>query len=139
VVSGPVLVAIHEVLAGRDELRRLPARPVPGDAAAAIAAAGAADPTGTAGRAVRLFGGFFGAVAGDIALTMMATGGVWLTGGIAPKLLPVLEEGVFLARFLEKGRMRPLLEAMPVRVVLKADVALWGAARCAQRRRSGRA
>lgn len=139
VVSGPGLVAIHELLAGRDGLPPAAGELGAGDAAAAIAAAGAADPAGTAARAVRLFAGLFGAVAGDIALTMMATGGVWLAGGIAPKLLAFLEEGEFMTRFLAKGRMRPLVEAMPVRVVLKADVALWGAARCAQRRRSRRA
>jgi glucokinase len=86
-----------------------------------------------------LFAGLYGAVAGDVALTMMASGGVWLGGGIAPKLLSTLAGGGFMERFLAKGRMRPLLEAMPVRVVLKGDVALWGAARCAQRRRPGRA
>jgi glucokinase len=138
VVSGPGLVAIHELLAARDGLRPVDEDGA-GDAAAAIAAAAAADPAGTAARAVRLFAGLYGAVTGDIALTMMATGGVWLAGGIAPKLLPALEEGAFLARFLAKGRLRPLLEAMPVRVVLKGDVALWGAARCAKRHRSGRA
>lgn len=134
VVSGPGLVAIHELLAAGDGLRPVNEDGI-GDAAAAIAAAGAADPDGTVGRTVRLFAGLYGAVAGDIALTMMATGGVWLAGGIAPKLLAFLEEGEFMARFLAKGRMRPLVETMPVRVVLKGDVALWGAARCAQRRR----
>jgi glucokinase len=139
VVSGPGLVAIYEVLAaeaggaGAFDIARV------ADAPAAVAASAAADPDGIAGRAVRLFAGLYGALAGDVALTMMATGGVWLGGGIAPKLLPVLEEGGFVDRFLAKGRMRPLLEAMPVRVVLKGDVALWGAARCAQRLRSVRA
>jgi glucokinase len=139
VVSGPGLVAIHEVLAASDGLARAVGEAGAGDAAAAIAAAAADDPGGTAARAVRRFAGVYGAVAGDIALTMMATGGVWLAGGIAPKLLAVLEEGGFVDRFLAKGRMRPLLEAIPVRVVLKGDLALWGAARCAQRHRSGRA
>jgi glucokinase len=139
VVSGPGLVAVHEVVAARDGLASAGGQLGSGDAAAAIAAAAAADPTGTAARAVRLFAGLYGAVAGDVALTMMASGGVWLGGGIAPKLLSTLAGGGFMERFLAKGRMRPLLEAMPVRVVLKGDVALWGAARCAQRRRPGRA
>ena len=138
VVSGPGLVAIHDFLAAGE--RSAPATgDVGGDAAAAIAAAAVADPGGTAARAVRLFAGLYGAVAGDVALMMMASGGVWLAGGIAPKLLAVLEEGGFMGRFLAKGRMRPLVEAIPVRVALKADLALWGAARCAQRHRAGRA
>ena len=138
VVSGPGLVAIRDALEAVEGRAPAADAAVPGDAAAAIAAAAAADPAGTAGRAVRLFAGLYGAVAGDIALTMMAAGGIWLGGGIAPKLLPVLEGGGFMGRFLAKGRMRPLVEAIPVRVVLKGDLALWGAARCAQRRRSGR-
>ena len=138
VVSGPGLVAIHDFLSAGGGPALLTGE-ADGDAAAAIAAAAAADPGGTPARAVRLFVGLYGAVAGDIALVMMATGGVWLAGGIAPKMLAVLEEGGFMARFADKGRMRPLLDAIPVRVVLKGDVALWGAARCAQHRRSGRA
>jgi len=134
VVSGPGLVAIHEVLAAGEGRAPAAGEAATGDAAAAIAAAAAADQGGTSARAVRLFAGLYGAVAGDIALVMMAAGGVWLGGGIAPKMLSVLEEGGFMARFLAKGRMRPLVEAIPVRVVLKGDLALWGAARCAQRR-----
>jgi glucokinase len=56
---------------------------------------------------------------------------VWVGGGIAPKILPALEGGAFMRGFLAKGRMRPLLETMPVRVVLDDRVALLGAARCA--------
>jgi glucokinase len=61
----------------------------------------------------------------------MATGGVWVGGGIAPKILPVLERGAFLEGFLAKGRMRSLLESMPVHVILDDRAALLGAARCA--------
>ncbi len=71
----------------------------------------------------------YGEEAGNLALKLMATGGVWVGGGIAPKILPVLEGGAFLDGFLAKGRMRPLLESMPVHVVLDDRAALAGAAR----------
>ena len=61
----------------------------------------------------------------------MAVGGVWVGGGIAPKILPVLEAGAFMEGFFAKGRMRPLLESMPVKVVLDDRAALVGAARYA--------
>ena len=70
----------------------------------------------------------YGAEAGNLALKMMSTGGLYVGGGIAPKILPRLRAGGFLAAFLDKGRMRPLLEAMPVRVVVNDRTALLGAA-----------
>ncbi len=73
----------------------------------------------------------YGAEAGNLALKVMATGGVHLAGGIAPRILPRLRSGPFVARFLAKGRMRPLLEAMPVRVVTDDRCGLHGAGRCA--------
>jgi glucokinase len=58
----------------------------------------------------------------------MSRGGLYVGGGIAPKILPLLQRGSFMAAFLDKGRMRPLLEAMPVRVILNDRVALYGPA-----------
>jgi glucokinase len=62
----------------------------------------------------------------------MSRGGVYLGGGIAPKILPLLQNGAFpgafLGAFLNKGRMRPLLEAMPVRVIMNDCAALFGSA-----------
>nr|MCU0856687.1 glucokinase [Paracoccaceae bacterium] len=84
-----------------------------------------------AARTLELFARLYGEEAGNLALKLMATGGVWVGGGIAPKILPALEEGAFMRGFLAKGRMRPLLETMPVRVVLDDRVGLLGAARCA--------
>lgn len=130
-VSGPGLVSIYEVLA-----KQAPPG-APGDegvdAAADIAAAAAAEPDGVAAEALRMFVALYGAVAGDVALVMMATGGVWIAGGIAPKIARWFEEGGFLGSFVAKGRMQPLVESMPVRLVLAGDVALRGAARRAQR------
>ena len=76
-----------------------------------------------------LWARLYGEEAGNLALKLMATGGVWVGGGIAPKILPVLEGGAFLDGFFAKGRMRPLMESMSVHVVLDDRAALIGAAR----------
>ena len=78
--------------------------------------------------ALRLFVDFYGAVAGNVALTVMATGGVLLGGGIAPKILPALTDGRFMRAFSDKGRFQDLLERMPVSVILDPEAALQGAA-----------
>ena len=80
---------------------------------------------------LEMFVDIYGAEAGNLALKMMATGGVYLGGGIAPKILAKLKGPAFLQAFTAKGRMRPLLEAMPVRVIMNEMTALLGAARCA--------
>jgi glucokinase len=79
-------------------------------------------------QALDLFVTYYGAEAGNLALKMMATGGVYIGGGIAPKILTSLESGKFMAAFTAKGRMRSLLEAMPVRIILNPKTALLGAA-----------
>jgi glucokinase len=61
----------------------------------------------------------------------LATGGIFLTGGIAPKILNKLTSSLFLGAFLDKGRMRPLLESMPVQVIINENTGLLGAACCA--------
>ena len=61
----------------------------------------------------------------------MATGGVFLGGGIAPKLVSKLSGPLFMQAFLGKGRMQPLLESIPVRVITNDKIALFGAARYA--------
>ncbi|MCG8557829.1 MAG: glucokinase [Proteobacteria bacterium] len=78
-------------------------------------------------QAVDLFVSLYGAEAGNLALKALASGGVYLAGGIAPKLLDKLRQGPFLESFLAKGRMRPVLERFPVIVVLNQDVGLLGA------------
>ena len=82
-------------------------------------------------RALDMFVSFYGAEAGNLALKTMATGGVYVGGGIAPKILKKLQGPLFMQAFAAKGRMRPLLEAMPVKVVMKETAALLGAARVA--------
>ena len=79
-------------------------------------------------RALETFCSLYGAEAGNLALKSLATGGVYVAGGIAPKILPELQDGRFRAAFLAKGRMRSFLEAMPVHVVLDPQTTVLGAA-----------
>src|SRR5438128_6495913 len=88
-------------------------------------------------QAVDIFVSIYGAEAGNLALKILATGGVYLGGGIAPKILSRLAGPLFMQAFLNKGRMQPLLEAIPVRVITNDRTALLGAARCAVMKTTG--
>ncbi len=99
-----------------------------GDAAAAIADAALAGRDEICVETLHWFVRLYGAEAGNLALKTMSRGGLYLGGGIAPKILPLLQDGVFLDAFLNKGRMRPLLETMPVRVIRNDRAAMFGAA-----------
>jgi glucokinase len=83
---------------------------------------------------MQIFAAAFGAEAGNVALKVLAAGGMYLGGGIAPKILKTMQNGKFIEAFLDKGRMRPLLEAMPVRIILDDTCALLGAAAYAEAR-----
>jgi glucokinase len=78
--------------------------------------------------AIRWFCALYGAEAGNMALRVLARGGVWLCGGIAPRLLDPLRAGMFEARFRAKGKLRHALEGIPVRVVTHPSLGLLGAA-----------
>ncbi|MBC7796819.1 MAG: glucokinase [Pyrinomonadaceae bacterium] len=80
------------------------------------------------GQTLDIFVSLYGAEAGNLALKMLATNGVFVGGGIAPKILPKLKQGVFLESFSAKGRFRELLEKTPLKVVLNDKAALFGAA-----------
>jgi glucokinase len=82
-------------------------------------------------QALDIFVSVFGAEAGNLALKLKATGGVFLAGGIAPKILARLASPIFLQAFLGKGRMQHLMEIMPIKVITNDKLALLGAARCA--------
>ncbi|MDD5299850.1 MAG: glucokinase [Gallionella sp.] len=131
VVSGMGLVSLHEFLC----LHHAVAAPQwlreemhSGDAAAAISAAALSGRDEICVETLARFVRLYGAEAGNLALKVMSRGGLYLGGGIAPKILPLLQIGAFLDAFLNKGRMRPLLEAMPVRVILNDRAALFGPA-----------
>ncbi|MEE9612652.1 MAG: glucokinase [Desulfatiglandales bacterium] len=83
--------------------------------------------------ALNIFVSIFGAVAGNLALTGFTTGGIYLGGGIPPKILSKLKEDIFMASFTDKGRFKDFLKRIPVRVILNDKAALLGAAYCAFR------
>jgi len=81
-----------------------------------------------------LFVRLYGAQAGNLALTGMATGDVYVAGGVAPRIIDKLKDGAFITAFIDKEeRMQDLLKAMPVRVVVNAHVGLMGSAVAAAR------
>jgi glucokinase len=80
---------------------------------------------------VELFVHYYGAEAGNLALKMLATGGMYIGGGIAPKLIAKMKDGAFMRAFIGEGRMKDVLAAMPVRVIMNDKTALIGAARYA--------
>ncbi len=79
-------------------------------------------------RTLGLFASILGAEAGNMALKILATGGIYLGGGIPPRILPFLEKGQFTEAFLRKGRMRDLVARIPVHVITNPKTALLGAA-----------
>ncbi len=78
--------------------------------------------------AVDIFASIYGSQAGNVALMTLSTGGVYLAGGIARRIVPLLRSGDFLRSFAAKGRMSPLLSSVPVRVIMNDFVGLLGAA-----------
>jgi len=134
IVSGPGLVNVFNFLrdTGRGvEPKWLADEMLHSDPAAAISRAAIDGRCGLSEQAIDLFVSIYGAEAGNLALKIMATGGIYLGGGIAPKILPKLAGPLFMEGFLSKGRMQHLLEAIPVKVITNDKVALLGAARFA--------
>jgi glucokinase len=132
VVSGPGIVHVLEFLRdgeGAAVPPSLAAAIAAGDPAAAITTAALAGDAAIAVEALAMFVALYGAEAGNLALTLKATGGAWVGGGIAPKILPKLRDGTFREAFLAKGRFRELLERIPVRVIVDEHAPLYGAAR----------
>jgi glucokinase len=133
VLSGPGLVNVFHFLrdTGRGtEPKWLTDEMHETEPAAAISRAAMEGKCSLCEQTVDIFVSIYGAEAGNLGLKMLATGGVFLAGGIAPKILSKLAEPFFMQAFLDKGRMRPLLEAMPVHVITNDKIALLGAAQC---------
>ena len=101
------------------------------DPAAAISAARHGKKCGLCEQALEMFVSVYGAEAGNMALKIMSTGGIYLPAASPQKCLPKLAGPLFMQAFVGKGRMQPLLEAMPVKVITNDRMALLGAARCA--------
>jgi glucokinase len=98
------------------------------DPGAVIGAAALAGSDRLCVQTLKLFVDIYGAEAGNLALKLLPYGGLYIAGGIAPKILPLVENGSFILNFTEKGRMRPLLEDIPVHIILNQQVGLIGAA-----------
>jgi glucokinase len=88
-----------------------------------------ASPCDIAVKTLNVFVSILGAEAGNMALKVLATGGVYLGGGIPPRILPYLSGEQFMKAFTNKGRLSNLLSAVPVHVILNPKIALLGAAR----------
>lgn len=101
------------------------------DRAAVIGELGVTGACGTAVAAVERFVAIYGAQAGNLALTGMATGGVYVGGGIVNKLLPAMTSGAFVRAFVAKGRYERLMREIPVWIIRDPDTGLYGAAHVA--------
>ncbi|WP_434414938.1 glucokinase [Nannocystis pusilla] len=130
IVSGPGLVTAYEFVVAEGlepELSDTRARMAAEDPGAVIGERALVGDDPACVRAVDIFLDLYGAEAGNLALKVLPTGGLYVAGGIAGKLLPRLRQGRFIAAFGDKGRMSPLLRNMHVAVVKNTDVGLLGA------------
>lgn len=137
VASGRGLVNIFEFLVehhAKQPIAALQLALAQEDQGAAISRFGLSGEDELAKQALHLFVKIYGSQAGNLALTGLATGGVYVAGGVAPKIIDKLTDGTFLTAFLDKyERMQSLLHAMPVKVVVNAHVGLLGSAVAASR------
>lgn len=134
ILSGPGLVNVYEFLCESgcgEESPEFSAQLQKGDAAATISRAALNGSSTLAEKALDVWVAVYGAEASNLALKVMTTGGLFLAGGISPKILSKLTGPIFMQAFLDKGRMRPLVESIPVQVVTNEKAGLLGAARCA--------
>lgn len=132
ILSGPGIVNLYTFLSERTAQTGA-AIFAADDPPAAITEAAMAGTDAIAVQALALFVRVYGAQAGNVALSVLAHGGVYLGGGIAPKIMPTLKNGEFMRAFCDKGRMTPLLGAMPVRVIVNPKAGLLGATLVARR------
>ena len=132
VLSGPGLYNIYRFLrdTGQGSEPEWLTAVLKDEPAAAISDAAAHGKSELCQKAIDLFVAIYGAEAGNMALKTLALAGVYLGGGIAPKMLGKLKEGPFRKAFAAKGRMRELLEKVPIHVITNDQTALRGAARC---------
>jgi glucokinase len=130
VVSGPGLLTLYRFVVARGiapELEETRARMAEEDPSAVIGQRALAGDDPACVEAARMFVGLYGAKAGNLALDVIPTGGLYVAGGVAIHLLPLLQDGGFLRAFRSKGRMSHLLEAVRVSVVRNSRVGLTGA------------
>ncbi len=132
IVSGPGLLAIYEFVKlynSASEPEWLTQEFKRQDPPAVIVQYGLNKKSALCGQALELFVSIYGAAAGNLALQINTRGGIYIGGGIAPRLASLMGEEVFLDSFLSKGTFRSFLESVPVHMILDDKAALWGAAR----------
>jgi glucokinase len=137
VVSGPGLTNIYEFLRevrGIDEPSWLAERIAAEDPNAVITELALAARSEICEKAMDMFVSAYGAEAANLALKVLSVGGVYVGGGIAPRILEKLKDGAFMRSFTDKGRLSQLLINMPVRIILESRAALLGAAAYAEAR-----
>jgi glucokinase len=132
VVSGPGLVNLYQAIAGLEGLE-VPERD-PGE----VTQLGLSGECLTSRRALDIFCAMLGTVAGNLALSLGAKGGVYIAGGIVPRILERFAQSEFRARFEAKGRFKDYLAAIPTLVVTHPSAALVGLARLAERQFQGK-
>ncbi len=135
VVSGPGLISIYRFLrdtGGSPEPPWLSEQIERGDPSAVVAEVGLAGRHPLCVQALDLFASIYGAEAGNLALKALAVGGVFVGGGIAPKVRAKLADGTFATAFGDKGRLAGLMASIPVSLVLEPRAALLGAAEVAR-------
>lgn len=130
ILSGPGLHAVYEFLRDtkKNEPTWLAEKIKVGNPAAEIAQAGLQGQAEIAKQALELFATIYGAEAGNLALKVLSLDGVYVGGGIAPKLITKLQDGTFMKAFTNKGRYKRLMSQMPVKVIMNQQTALLGAA-----------
>jgi glucokinase len=137
VVSGPGLTNCYEFLRevrGVEEPASLAARMATEDPNAVITELALAAKSEICEKAMDMFVSAYGAEAGNLALKILSVGGLYVGGGIAPRILEKLKDGTFMKAFTDKGRLSQLLVNTPVRVILESKTALIGAAAYAEAR-----
>ncbi|MFY9289014.1 MAG: glucokinase [Alphaproteobacteria bacterium] len=131
ILSGPGLFNIYRFLREKghgEEPPWLAERLAVEDPAAVVSEVALSGKADLCVKALDLFVFVYGAEAGNLALKALATGGIYLGGGIAPKILQKLRDGTFMKAFVDKGRFSSLMSRIPVRIILNEKAALLGAA-----------
>ena len=137
VVSGLGLTNIYEFLRdakGMEEPAWLRERMEKEDPNFVIGTTGEDGSCALTAKVLEIFAGAYGATCGNMGLKLLSFGGVYVGGGIAPKIIKTIQNGVFMEAFRDKGRLSPLLHTMPVRIILEEKTALIGAAAYAEAR-----
>ena len=132
VLSGPGLFNVYCFLRDRkyaEEPAWLAQQIESGNKTAAVSSAALAKKSELAVKALDMFADVYGAMAGNLALLMLSIGGLYVGGGIAPKICEKLKDGTFMRAFSDKGRLSSLLASVPVHIIIDDKTALFGAAR----------